>query len=118
MTSWPTNKMGSQRMAGSTWKASGTCCTFVPNTRAARQPPPKNISTSPIISERSRGCRAHAFFTFLHLSPLAAGLSHMTEHGHEEGVVPAGALDFSPDRGGIGMGAQDIEGEPAQDGEI
>ncbi len=42
----------------------------------------------------------------------------MTEHGEEEGVVPAGALDFAPYRCGIGMGSEDVEGEPAQNGEV
>src|SRR5438046_9340629 len=42
----------------------------------------------------------------------------MAEGSQEEGIVPAGTLDFTPDRGAIGVGPQDIEGEPAQDGKI
>src|SRR5580692_11084626 len=52
------------------------------------------------------------------LSPQAAGLSHMTKHCEEEAVVPASALDFSAYRCGTGMGSQDVECEPAQDGEV
>src|SRR5262245_36841194 len=52
------------------------------------------------------------------LSPQAAGLSHMADGGQEEGIVPAGTLDFSLDRGAIGVGSQDVEGKPTQDGEV
>src|SRR5215211_3519376 len=51
-------------------------------------------------------------------SPFRAGLSHMTEHCHEEGVVPAGALDFAPYGCAIGVGLEDVEREPAQDSEV
>ncbi|MBB4367101.1 hypothetical protein GGD65_008176, partial [Bradyrhizobium sp. CIR18] len=37
----------------------------------------------------------------LHLAPLAAGLSHMAEGGQEECVVPASALDFTPEGSAI-----------------
>src|SRR6202011_6298 len=46
------------------------------------------------------------------------GLSHMTEYGEEEAVVPAGALDFSAYGRGSRMGSKDIECEPAQDSEV
>src|ERR1700738_2506431 len=51
-------------------------------------------------------------------SPGGAGLSHMTEYGEEEAVVPAGALDFSAYGRGSRMGSKDIECEPAQDSEV
>ena len=47
------------------------------------------------------------------LSPRAAGLSHMAERCHEEGIVPAGAFDFAPYGCRIGVGSQNVEGEPA-----
>src|SRR5215211_7377483 len=50
--------------------------------------------------------------------PTRAGLSHMTEHCHEEGVVPAGALDFAPYGCAVGVGLEDVEREPAQDSEV
>src|SRR5437660_11835270 len=53
-----------------------------------------------------------------HLSPLAAGLSHMTEDCQEEGIVPASALDSASQGGSIWMSSQDVEGEPAQNGEV
>src|SRR5882757_10805304 len=42
----------------------------------------------------------------------------MTEHGEQEGVVPARALDFATDGFGVGMGLEDVEREPAQDSEV
>jgi hypothetical protein len=53
-----------------------------------------------------------------YLSPLAAGLSHMAEDLHEESIVPASALDFAPQGGSIWVSSQDVEGEPAQNGEV
>src|SRR5256885_9344397 len=50
--------------------------------------------------------------------PQAPGLSHMAEGFHEEGIVPAGAFDFAPYGCGVGVGSQDVEGEPAQNGEV
>src|SRR6266567_7045443 len=52
------------------------------------------------------------------LPRLRAGLSHLAEHAGKEGIVPAGALDFAPDRGAVRVSSQDVEGEPAQDGEV
>jgi hypothetical protein len=42
----------------------------------------------------------------------------MTEGCHEEGIVPARAFDFAPQRGSIRVSSQDVEGEPAQNGEV
>src|SRR5438067_3686084 len=42
----------------------------------------------------------------------------MAEGFHEEGIVPAGAFDFAPYGCGVGVGSQDVEGEPAQNGEV
>lgn len=42
----------------------------------------------------------------------------MAEGSHEEGIVPACALDFAPQGSAIGVGSQDVEGESAQDGEV
>src|SRR5262249_52545477 len=42
----------------------------------------------------------------------------MGEHAQKEGVVPAGGLDFLADREWSRMGADDVEGESAQDGEV
>src|SRR5579872_743228 len=53
-----------------------------------------------------------------HLSPFTAGLSHMTEYGQKEGIVPAGAFDFAPNGSAVWMGSQDIESEPAESGEV
>src|SRR3981189_3184906 len=51
-------------------------------------------------------------------SPPSAGLSHLTEHGEEEAVLPPCAFDFSAYGRGTGMGSKDVEGKPAQDGEV
>jgi hypothetical protein len=40
----------------------------------------------------------------------------MTDKACQEGVIPAGTLDFAPHRLAVRMGSQDIEGEPSQDG--
>src|SRR2546421_333375 len=61
---------------------------------------------------------AYSIVAFFSLSPFLAGLSHMTEHAEEEGVVPAGTLDFAPDRGVVRVSSQDVEGEPAQGGKV
>ena len=42
----------------------------------------------------------------------------MTECSHEEGIVPACALEFAPQGRAVWVGSQDIEGEPAQNGEV
>ena len=42
----------------------------------------------------------------------------MAEDRHEEGIVPSGALDFAPQRGSIWLSSQDVEGKPAQNGEV
>jgi hypothetical protein len=42
----------------------------------------------------------------------------MAEGSHEEGIVPACALDFAPQGSAIGVGSQDVEGESVQDGEV
>ena len=42
----------------------------------------------------------------------------MTEDSQEEGIVPAGALDFEAYGCARGMGTQDIERESAHDGEV
>src|SRR5882757_6432411 len=36
----------------------------------------------------------------------------------KKGIVPASALDLAPQGGLIGMSSQDVEGEPAQNGEV
>jgi hypothetical protein len=36
----------------------------------------------------------------------------------EEGVIPAGALDLAPGRARSAIGAQDVEGEAPQPGEV
>src|SRR6185437_5113764 len=51
-------------------------------------------------------------------SPCAAGLSHIGEEGEEIILGPACALDLSAQRGRVVVAAQDVESEPAQDGEI
>src|ERR1700744_4877303 len=50
--------------------------------------------------------------------PARAGLSHMADHSQEECIVPSGPLDLAAQRCGMGMRSHDIEGEPAQDGEV
>src|SRR5829696_8243942 len=50
--------------------------------------------------------------------PWRAGLSHMADYTHQDGVVPASALDFPAHRFVVGMGAQDVEGEASQGGEV
>src|SRR5262245_11401687 len=47
-----------------------------------------------------------------------AGLSHLTEHAEEEGIVPAGTLYFASDRGAVRMGPQYVEGKLAEDSEV
>ena len=42
----------------------------------------------------------------------------MTEGCHEEGIVPAGTFDFAPDGCRIRVGSQNVEGEPAKNGEV
>jgi hypothetical protein len=42
----------------------------------------------------------------------------MTDCSHEEGIVPAGAFDFAPQGCGVGESSQDVEGEPAKNGEV
>jgi hypothetical protein len=42
----------------------------------------------------------------------------MAEDSQEEGVVPACALDFASEGCAIGVGSDDVECEPAQDGEV
>src|ERR1700687_6107361 len=42
----------------------------------------------------------------------------MAEYCHEEGIVPTGALDFAPYGCVIGVSSQDVEGKPAQNGEV
>src|ERR1700687_5500078 len=51
-------------------------------------------------------------------SPASAGLSHMAERCHEEGIVPASTFDFAPYGCAIGVGSQDVEGKPAKNGEV
>ncbi|MEA2895442.1 MAG: hypothetical protein QOJ84_1057, partial [Bradyrhizobium sp.] len=36
----------------------------------------------------------------------------MTEHGEEEGIVPASTLDFATYGFGVGMSLEDVEREP------
>src|SRR5882724_4808401 len=52
------------------------------------------------------------------LSRLRAGLSHMAEGGHEEGIVPASPLDFAAQGCAVWVSSQDVESEPTQDGEV
>src|SRR5690242_18073741 len=61
---------------------------------------------------------APAAYPSPHPPPQGAGLSHMTEGGQEEGIVPACTFDFAADRGAVGVGPQDVECEPAQDSEV
>ncbi|MBR1165223.1 hypothetical protein [Bradyrhizobium elkanii] len=42
----------------------------------------------------------------------------MDESYHEEGIVPAGVLDFAPQEGWIRMISPDVEGAPAQNGKV
>lgn len=42
----------------------------------------------------------------------------MTKHGEDEAVVLTGALDFPAYRCGSRMGSEDVESEPAQEGEV
>src|SRR3954454_5799121 len=46
------------------------------------------------------------------------GLSHLAEDGSGELVAPSGALSFATD-GDVGPGgAENVEGEPSQDGQV
>src|SRR6266581_9636236 len=56
----------------------------------------------------------HARFTL----PWRAGLSHMVQKLDEKGIVPPSTLDFSAHRSGARVGAEDVEDEPAQDGQV
>lgn len=47
---------------------------------------------------------------------IAAGLSHMAEGLHEEGVVPPGTLDLASDRGTIGEARRMLRAFRAKDG--
>ena len=51
-------------------------------------------------------------------SPHGAGLSHMTEHAQEEGVVPPRAFDFLAQGRGRGVTADQIEGELSEDSKV
>src|SRR6202048_4479110 len=42
----------------------------------------------------------------------------MADEAYQEGVVPAGALDFAAHRLAVRMGAQNVEGESSQGGEV
>jgi len=42
----------------------------------------------------------------------------MAEGLHKEGIVPASTLDFEANGLAIGVGSQDVEGQPAQNGEV
>jgi len=42
----------------------------------------------------------------------------MAEDLHEEGIVPACALDFEADGFAVGVGSQDVEGEPPENGKV
>src|SRR6202142_172953 len=42
----------------------------------------------------------------------------MAEGLHEEGIIPAGTLDFEADGLAVGVGSQDVKGQPAQNGEV
>src|SRR6266581_3576082 len=50
--------------------------------------------------------------------PVRAGLSHMVQKLDEKGIVPPCTLDFSAHRSGARVGAEDVEDEPAQDGQV
>lgn len=47
-----------------------------------------------------------------------AGLSHMAEHGEEEGVVPSGALELLLHGALGGMVSCNVEGELSEQGEV
>src|SRR5262245_19244417 len=51
-------------------------------------------------------------------SPPTAGLSPMTEHAEEEGIVPACTLDLLAHGCAAGERSDDVDGEPAQGREI
>jgi hypothetical protein len=42
----------------------------------------------------------------------------IVEDSEEEGIVPAGAFDFSAGGAFVGVGAQEVEGEAAEPGEV
>src|SRR5258708_21846090 len=42
----------------------------------------------------------------------------MAEGCQKEGIVPTSALDFAPQRSCIWVSSQDVEGEPAQNGDV
>jgi hypothetical protein len=42
----------------------------------------------------------------------------MAESSHEEGIIPAGAFDFSSQGSSIRVGSQDVEGKSAENGEV
>ena len=42
----------------------------------------------------------------------------MAESCHEESIVPASAFDFATQGGSIRVSSQDVEGKPAQNGEV
>src|SRR6202140_3506308 len=83
-------------------------------TASARRPRCAPISNWCATNTRSTPCRCE----LPNLSPQAAGLSHMAEGCDEEGIVPASAFDFAPQGGSIWVSSQDVEGEPAQNGEV
>src|SRR5258708_28226814 len=66
-----------------------------------------------------RDRRASGVVRLLLPSPGGAGLSHVPEHIDEEAVVPGSAFELAS-QGGlcVGMSASNIEGKPAQNGEV
>jgi hypothetical protein len=55
----------------------------------------------------------------LSATPLFPGLSHVAEEFEEEGIVPSGALELTPQRGGcIRMGSAHVEGQASEHGKV
>jgi hypothetical protein len=80
----------------------------------------KIVASAEREDPRQEGHRFH-FDGRVHRSwatPFVAGLSHMAENLHEEGIVPASAPDFEADGFAVGVGSQDVEGEPPENGEV
>jgi hypothetical protein len=48
----------------------------------------------------------------------AAGLSHMSKELEEEVFSPSCEVHFAGDGFVVGMGAQDVEGDASEDGEV
>ncbi len=51
-------------------------------------------------------------------SPLRAGLSHMSDDGEQEGIVPSCALDFASDGGLVWVAPEEVEGELSHQSDV